>query len=205
MAVEDGDVIRAVVEMVMDDGSIVQNVFWYLANFIANQSNATVLGALNGAIETFYSEVVGFIADSITYNPFSAQTMTWNETDQSWQVSTDLGQTSWDEPNTSIDEPFPNQMAAVVVAPTLRPKVRGRKFLPGFTENTGNAGILSAAAQTALGLFGAGYVDDVEIDVDNILQPGAASTIDGAFRPFQSYVVNSIMGTQRRRKPGVGA
>lgn len=204
MPVENGDVVRAVVEMVLDDGSIAQNVFWYIAEFLTNQSNSQVLNSLNSALETMYSEVTGLMADSVTYNPFVAQVMVWDATEQKWEVDVNLGSTSWDEPNSSIDEAFPNQMSAVVVAPTLAPRVRGRKFLPAFTENTAVAGILSAAAQTALGLFGAGYIDDVDIDVDNLLAPGCAGQSDGSFNKLDSYEVNSVMGTQRRRKPGVG-
>lgn len=205
MTVATDTVLRAVVEMVLLDGTIAQNVFGYKTDFILPQGDSVVLAALEAIFEAMYGEILSEIDADITINPGSVDEMAWNGTDDLWEVVGNVGLISPDITFTSITDPLPNQCAPVVVAPTAIPGIRGRKFIAGATDTSALGSSLTGAFVADLAAWGIDYITTYEITANNDLIPGVLSTLDGFFRQFSEVIVNTIIGSQRRRKPGVGA
>lgn len=97
---------------------------------------------------------------------------------------------------------LPNQMAAVVVGVTASRR-RGKKFIYGITEAGQVGGVLASSPLFVLGQFATKYAAGITV--------GGVSALAGVCKPdgtnfleFTSARVNQIMGTQRRRKQGVG-
>ena len=205
MAVLTGEVIKAVAEFVLDDGSIIQNIFHFACVFVAEQAEALVVAAVKGYIEDIYAAIDAYISDTVTVNDFNVHVVEWDVSEQGWEVVRFVGADTPAITFTSLDDPLPNQMAAVLVANTYRPKSRGRKFLVPFVETAALAGDLIGAALTALGIALNHYLADENISIGNDLSPGVPRAGVETFLIFSDGVVNSILGTQRRRKPGIGA
>lgn len=100
-------------------------------------------------------------------------------------------------------DPLPNQMAVVVIGVTPSRR-RGKKFIAALTESNQTGGIVSAGALAAFQTWGNAYILPMTV--------GAGSAESGVCRPdgtdfigFVAARVDTIMGTQRRRKQGVGS
>lgn len=104
---------------------------------------------------------------------------------------------------TSAGQALPQQCAAVIIGVT-QSRRRGKKFLGPVNEANSNNGVLDPGLITVLSTVAQGYITD--------LQDGAVAYASGVckpdgsdFLPFVSARVDTIMGTQRRRKQGKGA
>lgn len=124
---------------------------------------------------------------------------------QKWITDADLGIEAMTWEGEGIQDGLPNQMAAVLTAATSRPKARGRKFFPLFTETSVIIGDLIGAAQTGLAAAGVDYLAHLPLGGNDTLYPVIPSTTDGSPLGLVSVEANSILGTCRRRKPGVGS
>jgi len=205
MAISDGQVLKAVVEMVLEDGTISQNVYHFICNFLTDQDASDILDAIEQYVEDIYGSIAAYLNDGMTFNPILVDKIDWNATEGLWEVEGYVGARTPTVTITNTDDPLPNQMAGVLVANTLRPKSRGRKFFPGLVETSALQGDLIAAALTAFTTALNHYLADETVTSSNVLSPGVPREDAGTFLEFTVGVVNSILGTQRRRKPGVGA
>jgi hypothetical protein len=204
MAVTDGEVIKAVAEFVLSDGTIGQNVFHFIANFLTDETNTAVRDACIDYIEDIYNSVSTYLSDGFTVNPSTVHRVAWNETEDEWETETLLGIATPSITHTNTDDEFPNQISPVLVANTTRPKSRGRKFLMGFVETAAVAGDLVGAAITALTTALNHYLADETVTGSNVLSPGVPRAGVNTFLEFADGAVNSVVGTMRTRKPGVG-
>ena len=205
MAVQNGDILQAVVEMVLSDGTIAQNVYTYEAQFATQQDNASVLTSVGAAVSAMYQRVDELISENATFNPLILSKMIYNAQEQAWEVVEKIGEILLTVTPTATDDEFPNQIAPTITANTGRPRSRGRKFIPGFTENTATGSDLDSYALSLLADFAADYVNQIIVGAGDNLIPGIIRTAVEEFWAFTIATVNSIVGTQRRRKPGVGA
>jgi hypothetical protein len=204
VTIENNDVIKCVVEMVLSDGTIAQNVWHYLAGLENSQSDGDVTSAIASVMDALYTLIDDYVGDEIIVNPAYFNIVSWSTELQKWVVDRDLGDETLTWEGASANDVMPNQMAAVITASTARPKVHGRKFFPFFVESSANAGDLIAGAVTALTAAAALWLTPLGLGGNNYLYAMVPSTTDGASLPLTSAQVNSIMGTMRRRKPGVG-
>lgn len=205
MTVNIGDVVKAVVEMVLPDGTIAQNVFHYRFAGDEAQLDDDVKTAIGASLDNLYDDITTWIGDGITVNPAFFNIVSWSVELGKWTTDSDLGIEDLTWAGESIGDPMPNQMAAVLTAATARPKARGRKFFPLFVETSAIGGELIQAAQDGLAAAGVDWLANLPLGGSNVLIPIVPSSVDGGELGLQSVEVNSIMGTQRRRKPGVGA
>jgi len=205
MPVGDTEVIKGVLEVSLPDGTIAQNVYHFICSFLANQTDGAVVAAVEGYIEDIMGAVSTYLSDGITIAITPVNVVKWDSTTSKWIVDRLLGNIEPSFTHTNTDDDFPNQIAPVLVANTNRPKTRGRKFLPGFVETSALGGDLVAAAITAMGTALNHYLADEQVTVNNDLSPGVPRDGVDDFREFTDGSVNSVVGTQRRRKPGVGA
>lgn len=102
-----------------------------------------------------------------------------------------------------IGEILPTQMAAVALALTTHLKTRGRKAIAGFCTDALVDGVLISGAISSLIGFAAAYVTRITGSTGDLV-PGTWSRKTSTFYPFISGIANTVMGTMRRRKIGVG-
>lgn len=101
------------------------------------------------------------------------------------------------------DNYLPQQVAAVVVGITSSRR-RGKKFISGITESSAIDGSFITEFQTALQAFGDAYILGIP-GGSNPWFSGVCKKDGSEFIEFSAVRVDQLLGTQRRRKPGVGA
>lgn len=100
-------------------------------------------------------------------------------------------------------EGLPAQTAGVILGRTTTKRVIAKKFIFGFVEQCQNNGVPSAPCLTAMTNMG-GLIYASTYDMGGTaLSPQAWGTVHG-FTPTVSASVSPYLGSQRRRKPGVG-
>jgi len=204
MTVSNGDVLKVFLELVLADGTIAQNVFHMKAYFADDQTDAAVSAAVEGYIEDIYTELSTYLADDFTINPSWLQKVAWDPVGAKWAVTSLVDIFTPSFVHTNTDDPFPNQMAAVMTGNTYEPRARGRKFVMGLVETAADAGNLVTAAVVDLVAAVAVYISQVAVSTGNNLAPGVPDADSDYFRIFTDGIANTILGTMRTRKPGVG-
>lgn len=205
MAVDNGNHIKAVHELELVDGTITQNVFYFVCNFDSQQTNAAVLAAIKLYVEGIYSPLSAYLHNGSSINPCQVDKIAWDAGEGKWLTTAQVGQTTPVFSLSGAGDPFPNQIAPVIRANTSRPKSYGKKFLMHFVETSAAGSDLTSAVLTALATTLANYLADETVSGTSVLSPGVPRTNFNTFLEFTDGVVNSVVGTQRRRKPGIGA
>lgn len=98
---------------------------------------------------------------------------------------------------------LPNASAAVLLGKASGLRHVGRKFLSAISEAKSDGNTLLAGAMVDAAAALLAYVTPLTTILGTELTPGILDKA-GTFHPFVSGVVSSILGSMRRRKPGVG-
>lgn len=98
---------------------------------------------------------------------------------------------------------LPYQAAITFIAKGAGLRQVGRKFIGGVTETMTAGGVLSGTLVTAAAQFLTDWIAPVTGIGGGTLQPGIVDKT-GTFRAFVGGTVSSVLGSMRRRKPGVG-
>lgn len=125
---------------------------------------------------------------------------------ESWDGTSWVLASSVPMPGGGVDnsgQPLPFQMAAVVIGTTGIKKTFSRKFVPGITESWQNASLLHPECEAGLLVYGAVWTTQFTATNSVTLIPGLWRK-NHTFAQFTGFKVDQIMGTQRRRKIGVG-
>lgn len=205
MAVDNGDIIKAVFELELDDGTKAQHAYHFKAVFTAQQTNSAVRAAVKQYVEDIYTPLLGSVVNTVTVNPTEVDKIAWDPTEGIWKVSEQIGSTLPSLTFTNGGDQAPNQVAPLIRANTSRPKTYGKKFLIGFGEASMAGSDLTGAVLTALATTLAHYLADETVAGADVLSPGVPRKGVNAFEEFTDGVVNSVVGTQRRRAPGIGS
>ena len=205
MAVSNGDVLKVFLELVLGDGSIVQNVYHFDAQFDDDQTDGAVSAAVEGYLEDIMGELATYLSDDFTINPSYLHQVLFSPSTYEWVTDHLIDVFTPSFTHTNTDDPFPNQIAPVMIGSTYRPKTRGRKFIPGCVETMADGSYLVTSAVTALVGAVSYYISEVVVSGTNVLRPGVPRQGVDSFRPFLEGAANIILGTQRRRTPGVGS
>lgn len=204
MTVQTGEIIKGVAEFVLADGVIIQNVYHFASVFAAPQSDFDVINGVNDYVEDIYDDFDQYVDENVTVNPLIVHVVAFDGGEGIWVTERLLGSTIPDITFTGVTDPLPHQCSPVLVANTGRPKTRGRKFLPPLLDTAADGPDWIGAVVTALGAALVNYLATEVLSANNVLTPGVPRTEENFFNGFTNGIVNSIVGTQRRRKPGVG-
>lgn len=204
MTVENDDVLKVVMEVLLESGTIAQNVYYFKADLVASQANLTVTNAIEVWIETLYSELSSQLPNTMTQRVCSVDKIEWNAVDEFWETVASVGLFTPTIGFNNLSEPLPNQCAPLATFNTFLPRSRSRKFLFPFGEDQQDASFLIAAALTALGNYADEALDSIVIGPLNELDPGVVQTALGVFLTFANAVVTDLIRTQRRRVQGIG-
>jgi hypothetical protein len=123
----------------------------------------------------------------------------WSDPDWLPKDAVDL-----DIDGTDIADSLPFQAALVLVGKAVGKRAMGRKFIAGLTEGTQAAGVLTVTAAAHAAALLVAYITPFEGLGGGTITPGIL-TKAGTFAPFVSGLVSSVLGSMRRRKPGVGS
>lgn len=202
MTVQSGNVVKTVVDFTSPAGNHQQNVWHHQANFISDQSDSAVLAAIVAWVGTVYSQLNGSIRAAWDDPDVACDIVTWVVS--KWETTHRVGEGIAGTSFVNTSEGLPLQVSAIATFRTLRPRSRGRKFLPVFAEDTQSGGILVAAAIADVADFVTQALTDITVVASNTLESGIASTVTGTFWRFENGFANDLLHTQRRRIPGVG-
>jgi hypothetical protein len=205
MSVNDGEVVKAVVSILLDDGTITNNVFHWIANLSAEVDNATVLAAVAAYLDDTWENLESILNVGIVFQPYYMSRVKWDDLEGKWLMQELIGSAASTVTPTNSDAVSPNQIAGTVRATTARPKSYGRKFIPGISQNQMSGSELVSGAVIALTAFMYFWLDDITLGGYGTLSPGVPRTAANQFLQFVTGEANAIVGTQRKRKPGVGS
>lgn len=205
MTVESGDILKATHQMLLADGSIAQNVYYLLAELTAGFGDSTVMDAVEVWFEEMYAEVVPDLVDTTLQDWCTLHEIQFNDVSDTWEVFRLLGLFLPTLTPGNESEGLPNQSSAFVTFNTARPRSRGRKFLYPFGETTQDATILTGGALADVTDYAAVALNDITLSPLNTLIPGIVRVGFEVYLPYTVAIVTDILGTQRRRRPGVGA
>jgi hypothetical protein len=204
VTIENLDILKLVAEFVLADGTIAQNIMHFLADFTDPQTDVGVLNQCENYVEDLYDALDTYIDADVSVNAGTLHVMVFDSGESKWVTDRLVGYYTPDISFQSTGDPLPNQIAPVLVANTLRPKTRGRKFLLPLADDAADGSDWVTAVITALTTSLNHLIADQSISTGNVLSPGVPRVGVDSFQEFTDGVVNSIVGTQRRRKPGVG-
>lgn len=100
-------------------------------------------------------------------------------------------------------EPLPNAVAAVLLGKAAGIRHTGRKFISPLPESLVAGNLLVGAGITAAAAGLLAYVTPLDTILGSHLAPGVVDSL-GNFHPFVSGIVSSVLGSVRKRKPGLG-
>lgn len=98
---------------------------------------------------------------------------------------------------------MPFLVSVVFVAKAIGKRLIGRKFLPGVTEAAASTNGLVSGAVAAFAAACACYIGTYTTPLGSTYTPGIVDKT-GAFHTFSSGILSTLLGTMRRRKPGIG-
>ena len=202
MTVSNGDILKVVLQAVLPDGTQAENVYYLIAALAAPYADQSILNALETWIETAYTHILGAIVDDVAINDLVCDVIEWQV--DHWETVYHVGTEAVDLAPTSVDDWLPNQVSPFATFNTTRPKSKGRKFLYGFSDLAVVGGYLTAAVVTDIADYAADIMDVITLAPLNTLTPGIVRSTEDTFLAFLSAVVTNVVGTQRRRRPGVG-
>lgn len=203
MTVEIGDIVRTAVNFVLNDGTQLINVYYHKRGGVGIVSDAEITTALETWAEAMYDELVALAHANVVEALSFVDRIEW-DTDK-WVTAENIGTFTPLFVPVGGGEAMPNQIAPFVTFKTARPKTVGRKFLFPGTEADSLAGVLVAGAVADIVAYADDAVNDIIILPAATLVPGVPRTGVNDWQEFFVAVVHDLVGTQRRRRPGVGS
>lgn len=104
---------------------------------------------------------------------------------------------------TGTGDVLPNLVSAVLVAKAVGKRLIGRKFFSGIVESATTANALTGGALAAFAQAAINYFTEFTSVNGGIFGPGIVAK-DNSFHAFGSGILSALLGTMRRRKPGLG-
>ncbi len=204
MTIVAGDVLRCTIDFVLGDGSHVQNIFHHKRVGLGIITDATHLAAYVTWAQNMYGEIANMVKNDVLEQLAFLDRVAWNV--DRWEVVENIGTFTWDFVPSGTGEMLPNMDSAFVIFKTARPKTIGRKFLLPFEELWQAGTFLLAGAVTDLVAWADDAVNNLVVSAPlDYMVPGVPRTGVDAWYPFTVAIVTNVLGTQRRRRPGVGA
>jgi len=121
-----------------------------------------------------------------------------------WETTTLIGtRTITGVVGGSAVDMLPHACAPYITANTDDVKKRARKYFMGFADDQSDASTLDSAAYSALINLATEWLTDIIVEAGTELVPALAG-LGGAEKLLLTAIVSNLIGSQRRRKPGVG-
>lgn len=203
MPIHGGDIVRASVNFVLGDGSQYQNVWHHIKVGATEHTNAFV----TAAYVTHFNTVYGHLEDraKVTVLPALCSLDQVEFVEGQWTITQNVGTWTPTWTGSSAGDPMPNQVSPYVLYKTPRPKTVGRKFLFPMTETNFDGSYIDGTLVTSITDFATASMVDIYLGVIDDMEmciPRVGVAVE--YRITHAIVTN-VTGSQRRRRPGVGA
>ena len=195
-----GDIFQAAQRFTMPDGVEAYNVYAFeLTDGTA--TDAQILTAVGTKLLAAYTDMQTMISDVVTMQECKVTEVIWQVSE--WIMFRLVGSILNPVTFSNTAEMLPHAVSAPVTFNTTVPRTAGRKFLPGIGENQQDESIMTSGLLSALAAYAAEIVDaELAGATANIRY--RILTKAGTAIAQSAYTVNDVIGSQRRRKPGVG-
>ena len=185
---------KAVLKSRYSDGNEARNVFYCTST----GAGTDLLFAIQGWIAQFATSLVSLLTPLITFYGVDIYQWIANEV---WEL---ISETGLNIPgDASYSEPLPHQIAPVLIGSTANGRSKAKKFIPGLVEDRCNNGLLTSfglsTLATALEKWITDYTETNNVVVHPVVHRKGKTDLD-----FVGGKVDALVGTQRRRKQGVG-
>lgn len=205
MSVVDQDKLKVSVNFELGNGTLYQNVYYYIRDGDDVYSVQAHLDAIEVKLETAYADIQTIVPTDVTEQLSFVDRIEFNEIVDEWRIVENIGTfTPLFEPSGGAAG-LPHQSSPYIFFKTLRPRTIGKKFLFPTIEASQTDTILEAASITAITAMATELMTPIALGGDATLTLGVPRTGVDSWYNFLTAVVSDVLGTQRRRKPGVGA
>lgn len=194
-----GDIFNVALRFALPEGVEAYNVYDFLLS-TGSATDAELLTVIAAKLTDAYAFLQDQIRSTVNMQEGKVNKVIWSGTE--WIVDRIVGQVIPTFTPTRTDDMLPHAVSPVVTFFTNTPKVRGRKFVPGFTEATQDESLLIGTAISALLSYGSEIFTGETCGAGNLAYV-IASSLGIPIGP-NIVAVDGIVGSQRRRKPGVG-
>jgi len=184
---------RAVVQGTLFSAVQVRNIFTCEVVPFGSDDAETLWTAY---LDPIYVEIMNMLVNDLVYTHYDIQQLVAGQWEMLQQV--DFSYTGSGEADT-----LPNAVAVVLLGAAAGIRHIGRKFFSGIAESLATANALTGGGITAAAAALLAYITPFEGLAGGTITPGVVDK-NGVFHPFVGGVVSSILGSMRRRKPGVG-
>ena len=138
--------------------------------------------------------------------PYMTGVMVWSSFDRYLQLGTQwefVESVVYNNNGSGSGDTLANLVAAPMIASAGGIRKIGRKFWSGLSEASVSGNSLVSGALAAFATGCAAWISLYTSTHGSTISPGIVDKLH-VFRPFVSGVVSSLLGTMRRRKPGLG-
>jgi len=200
------EIVRVTVRFINVVSGDIENVYHFYAGGAVTDSDQDITDAIADYMETAYTGINTVMhgdndpydikVDVVTYAG-GRETVVRNIGQQGWTMAT---------PPAGTGDLMPSMDACIVTFRTPRPKSRGRKFIGAITEAVNASGSFSGNPVTYLTNYAADILTNVGTLTSDLV-PCVLSqygTTPQFALAITEAIVNTVIGTQRRRRKGVG-
>lgn len=205
MAVLDGDVLRVTANFELGDGTQYQNIYHYVRDGTDPFSDQDHLDAIEASLQTAYITLETVVRNDVTEQLSFVDRVEFNEILDEWRIVENIGTFTISWSPDGAEHALPFQSSPYVVFKTQRPKSFGKKFLFPLIESAQDATVMNGGAITTIVNYAAVIMTAIALGGDATLTAAIVRTGVQTVLPFLVAVVNDVLGSQKRRRPGVGA
>lgn len=156
----------------------------------------TVHGVVSDYISSIFAPIGNLLTSLLNYNSIEYYRLLGSSWDPIMEEQFGLS-------GIGTGEAVANLVSAVLIGKAPGKRHMGRKFISGLLEGPVSGNALVTSAMTAFTQAAAAYITPVTTTNGSVLAPGVVDKMF-AFHAFSTGWVSSLLGTQRRRKPGLG-
>ena len=203
MAVDPGEIIKAVVTHMIADETVTQSVWYYLLDSAAAVAYGDVIDAVMAKIEDIYDEMASYIHQDTDLTSIILHVWEWSSGLGRWDTGRLIGVDVPTDTFGAAVTAFPNAVAAVMTAFTQDVNVRSRKSFGGLAESFATENEVVAAPLAAMTAALAEWLLPIDLGLGDALHPVCPDKT-GVAQYLLYGLVSGLSGTQRQRKPGEG-
>ena len=195
----DGALLRLILTYDMPESQEAQNVLG-LGMTGGQATDAQFLTACATWVNGAYGTLQGIMHNNVDLYEGKVIKVIWSGT--AWITDRLIGTLFPTFTATDGTDMLPHAVSGVVTMPTIVPKKRGRINIPGITEANQGDSLLGAGAATAMANFATAIRTPFSAGTGTVYYTILGK--GGASHTSTGYSLPGVVGSQRRRKPGLG-
>ena len=147
-------------------------------------------------LDSIYTEIEQLCVEQMIWTSYEIQEISGTQ----WET---IDEVTFEHEGGFATDSLPNAVALVLLGKATGIKHVGRKFFSGLSETYSATNTLVGGAIPLMAAALLAYVTPFTGIGGGLIQPGVVSSA-GTFHPFVGGSVSSLLGSMRRRKPGLG-